>query len=243
MARISKTDHPRILHVVDVDRRKVVEVAAEYGCTPANIYALLGKMRRIRAEEDVAGSRATESTGAMSPSGDQPHGLAEATTTASEVAGPSDLFAEAAVAVTAPPTHDVDPVAELHAPATVAMTPAVSNSRVSATAPLSAGSDQMHMTLPAAPAARPASSLALVKDLPKKATSAGHAGTGSTLAKTGFGLAMRTADSDENVTPFRSLDDLLSAIKPILRTAARSADAVWFSIQPLDLATLEVDVA
>ena len=37
MARISKTDHPRILHLVDVDRRKVVEVAAEYGCTPANM--------------------------------------------------------------------------------------------------------------------------------------------------------------------------------------------------------------
>ena len=243
MARISKTDHPRILHLVDVDRRKVVEIAAEYGCTPANIYALLGKIRRARAEEGIADSKATESTGAMSPSGDQPHGLAEATTAASEAAGPSDLFADAAVEVTAPPAHDVDPVAELHAPATVAQTPAVSNLKASATAPSSAGSDQLHMTLPVAPADRPPSSLALVKDLPKKASSAGQAGTGSTLAKAGFGLAMRTADGDENITPFRSLDDLLSAIKPILRAAARSPDTVWFSIQPVDLATLEIDAA
>lgn len=243
MARISKTDHPRILHLVEVDRRKVVDVAAEYGCTPANIYALLGKMRRTRAEEGVADSRAIESTSAISPPGDQLHELAQATTALSEVAGPSDLFAGAAIEVTAPPTHDVDPVAELHVPATVATTPAASNLRASATAPSSTGSDQLHMTLPAAPADRPASFLALVKDLPKKAASAGHAGTGSTLAKAGFGLAMRTADGDENVTPFRSLDDLLSAIKPILRSAARSPDTVWFSIQPVDLATLEVDAA
>ena len=76
MARISKADHPRILHLVEVERRKVVEVAAEYGCTPANIYGLLGKMRRVRAEEGVVDGRATGSTGATSPSDDQPHGLA-----------------------------------------------------------------------------------------------------------------------------------------------------------------------
>ena len=46
MARISKDEHPRILRMVDSEHRKVAEVAAEYGCTPANIYALLGKLRR-----------------------------------------------------------------------------------------------------------------------------------------------------------------------------------------------------
>ena len=54
---------------------------------------------------------------------------------------------------------------------------------------------------------------------------------------------MRTAEGDESVTPFRSLDDLLSAVKPILRAAARSPDAVWFSIQSIDLAALESDAA
>ena len=56
-------------------------------------------------------------------------------------------------------------------------------------------------------------------------------------------LMMRTAEGDENLTPFRSLDDLLSAIKPILRAAARSPDAVWFCIQPVDLASLDSDAA
>lgn len=46
MARIDKAEHTKILRAVEVDRRKVAEVAAEYGCTPANIYALLSKLRR-----------------------------------------------------------------------------------------------------------------------------------------------------------------------------------------------------
>ena len=46
MARIGKQEHARILGMVDVEHRKVAEVAAVYGCTPANIYALLGKLRR-----------------------------------------------------------------------------------------------------------------------------------------------------------------------------------------------------
>ncbi len=46
MARISKEEHSRILRMVDSEHRKVAEVAAEYGCTPANIYALLHKLRR-----------------------------------------------------------------------------------------------------------------------------------------------------------------------------------------------------
>ena len=99
------------------------------------------------------------------------------------------------------------------------------------------------MTLAAEPIDRPTTPLALVKDEPRRGTSAGRAGTGGTAAKAGFGLTMRTADGDENVTPFRSLDDLLSAIKPILRASARSPDAVWLSIQPVDLAMLEVDAA
>ena len=50
---------------------------------------------------------------------------------------------------------------------------------------------------------------------------------------------MRTSDGEEAVHPFRSLEELLSAAKPILRTAARSAKPIWFSIQQVDLDTLE----
>ncbi len=52
---------------------------------------------------------------------------------------------------------------------------------------------------------------------------------------------MRTSDGDEAVHPFRSLDELLSAAKPILRTAARSLEPICFSIRPVDLDTLEED--
>jgi hypothetical protein len=54
---------------------------------------------------------------------------------------------------------------------------------------------------------------------------------------------MRTEDSDETVTPFRSLEDLLSAVKPILRAAARSPDPVWFSIRQIDLSEMEWEAA
>ena len=50
---------------------------------------------------------------------------------------------------------------------------------------------------------------------------------------------MRSSEGEDAVTPFRSLEELLSAAKPILRTAARSPEPVWFSIQQIDLDTLE----
>jgi hypothetical protein len=59
--------------------------------------------------------------------------------------------------------------------------------------------------------------------------------------KAGYALLMRTSDGEEAVNPFRSLDELLAATKPILRTAARSPEPIWFSIQQVDLDALEDD--
>src|SRR6195952_4869166 len=54
MARISKAEYPRILQMVDSEKRKVAEIAIEYGCTPANIYALLTKLRRdVHARAEI----------------------------------------------------------------------------------------------------------------------------------------------------------------------------------------------
>ena len=58
MARISKAEHARILHLADVERRRIADIAADYGCSVANIYALLGKLRRAAPppmQEAVAG--------------------------------------------------------------------------------------------------------------------------------------------------------------------------------------------
>jgi len=68
-------------------------------------------------------------------------------------------------------------------------------------------------------------------------------GVGAKLAKPGYGLVMRTVEGEETVRPFRSLDELLSAVRPILRAAATSADPVWFSLQPIDLASTDMDAA
>ncbi len=167
MARIGKADHQRILHMADVDGRKAADIAAEFGCTAANIYALLGRLR----------GRAGKRTEAPEPPAPAP-ALAPS---------PVDLFAAA-----------------------------------SSSKPASGTVTDMSGHRPAAPPDR---------------------GIGAKLAKPGFGLAMRTADGEESLAPFRSLDDLLTAVKPVLRSAARSPDPVWFSIQPIDLATIETDAA
>ena len=48
MARIPREEHATIVRRVDVEGHKV---AAAYGCTPANIYAILAKQRRQGAGE------------------------------------------------------------------------------------------------------------------------------------------------------------------------------------------------
>ncbi len=236
MARIGKQEHPRILQMVDTEHRKVAEVAAEYGCTPANIYALLGKLRR-------EASRSVETAGAIQDTAERasplnveeqllPHLAAPAA-----IAAVQDLFASGLVSGASPA---LDPKgSRLHTPSTA---PAVSSEDVGVsqkrpTPSLAAVSRQ---ELPADAASTPH---AVVERLPASGTIRKAAGVGAALSEPGMALVMRTADGEENLTPFRSLDDLLSAVKPILRAAARSPDAVWFSIQPVDLASLDSDAA
>src|SRR6478752_5972001 len=51
MPRIPREAHATIRHRVDVEGQKVAEVAAAYGCTPANIYAILARLRRQGAQD------------------------------------------------------------------------------------------------------------------------------------------------------------------------------------------------
>ena len=61
MPRIPREAHATIRHRVDVEGQKVAEVAAAYGCTPANIYAILARLRRQGAQDadDVLPSAST----------------------------------------------------------------------------------------------------------------------------------------------------------------------------------------
>jgi transposase-like protein len=185
MARIKKEDHARILQLVDVERRAVREIAAEFGCTPANIYSLLTKLRR-------GASGPTQEDSETQPPLALEDGLAP------------EAAAAPAIVVPPPPAAPEPPPAE-----------------------------RKVVTLERAPAAP------VREPMPRPAP----ATVGAKLAKPGMGLMMRTPDGEETMTPFRSLDDLLSAIKPILRAGARSPEPVWFSLQPVDLATIDVDAA
>ena len=49
---------PASCRMADHEQRKVTEIAAEYGCTPANIYALLAKLRRQAQPSAVAATPA-----------------------------------------------------------------------------------------------------------------------------------------------------------------------------------------
>jgi hypothetical protein len=199
MARIGKRDHARILEMVDVENRKIAEVAAEYGCSTASLYALLGRIRKLARAGGGSPGRARE--------------------TAATEAMPEVEDAPVPVVTV--------PVVDLFAAAATVPEPVV------VTAPVAA----------AAPAAAPARAPAIVTELHRSGPIAKRGGMGAALAKPGFGLTMRTGDGEEQVSPFRSLEDLLSAVKPILRSAARSPDRVWFSIAQIDLSQLDYDAA
>ena len=209
MPRIPREEQATIRHRVDVEGQKVADVAAAYGCTPANIYAILAKLRRQDAQE----------TGEVvsSPS------FAEAgPTSVPAAAAADDLFGALAEANSV----SAAPAAMLSAALEPSVTANDKSSSPGAAAPDS----------PPAPLPSPA---------PTRSGRAKAASRSSVPAppprpsKTGYALLMRTSDGEEAVNPFRSLDELLAATKPILRTAARSPEPIWFSIQQVDLDALE----
>ena len=236
MARIGKDEHPRILRMVDAEQRKVAEVAAEYGCTPANIYALLSKLRREASRNTEAIGTVKDAAERLSPPVAEERLSRDATAPATTAAVP-DLFTPSAEAEKAPACKAAD--GRLHAPLTADVA-SFTESRAPRRepAPQSAVAPQQESWAASSPSPRSVVTHLAAPALAKKATV-----MGATLSKPGMALMMRTADGEENLTPFRSLDDLLSAVKPILRAAARSPDAVWFSIQPVDLASLDCDAA
>jgi hypothetical protein len=211
MPRIPRDEHAAIRHRVDVEGQKVAEVAAAYGCTPANIYAILARLRRQGAQKvsDVGSSAdaAEAAPGAVptdAASADLFGGLIE------EQRDPTPSAAMAPVALELPVT--------------------ASGNLASPT-----------VTAPASPLARPASAAPLLSGSVEAAPRSSLPSPMPRSGKAGFALLMRTSEGEEAVNPFRSLDELLSAAKPILRTAARSPEPIWFSIQQVNLDALEND--
>jgi hypothetical protein len=210
MPRIPREEHAAIRHRVDVAGQKVAEVAAAYGCTPANIYAILARLRR---QDDQATGGAVPSAGP---------------TEAGAASGPAD----AASADLFGGLDEARPDPAPPAPALAALEPPAT-----APAPPLPFAAMARETPPAPVAPQPSVRAGRTKVAPRPPAPASAPGTG----KAAYALLMRTSDGDEAVNPFRSLDELLTAAKPILRTAARSPEPIWFSIQQVNLDTLEDD--
>jgi hypothetical protein len=197
MARIAKSEHATIQRLVEVERKKVPEIAADYGCSPANIYAILTRLRRpspdavndaapvalrIRASMVVMDDRTTPPrTYGASPAGPRPatSGRGSAArdgqkrrptpdqATAPEAAPLLDVAEAAPMPIPAPPPL----------PAPIAITP---------------------------PAVSPTTQ-----------TASRNASAPKARLKSGYGLCTRSPEGDDSIMPFRSLEDLLSAVKPM----------------------------
>ncbi|TDH60463.1 hypothetical protein E2C06_21690 [Dankookia rubra] len=234
MARIARDEYPTIQHLVDVEGKKVAEVAASYGCTPANIYAILGKVRRLTAEASPQSDPTPPGTPVLAEA-EAPAESSPTTDPASPPALAADLFADLPEQ-TAP--RQTGPAATKDGPASWGPTTAAEPGPVAAAPPSETRKQEQMVTAPAPAPARAPSRRVDREAPPTSSTSR----PGSRSGKgTGVALLMRTSDGEETAHPFRSLEELLSASKPILRSAARSSEPIWFSIQQVDLYAFAAD--
>ena len=225
MAKIPQEMHAVIRRQVDDEGRKVAEVAAEYGCTPANIYALLTKLRRQDSDPATA---ALSKPAATAPASAMAAKTRKVKTAPAETAL-IDLFAAFG-------EEELPP-----APAPTG-TPA---QKAEPTKPDKASADrpapELESAKPKPSQAQPVSPALKQPDRKGMSPKDAAPSTGRVKGKPGYALIMRTVDGEETVNPFRSLDELLSASKLLLRTAVRSAEPIWFSIQQVDLELLADD--
>ncbi|MFC0387845.1 hypothetical protein [Muricoccus vinaceus] len=255
MARIPREEHAKIRERVEIGQQKVAAVAASYDCTPANIYAILAKLRR----EDTPESKLPDDLPAPAkPTKPLSAPLPAPVAAASPSDPPSDdglpLFgippAPKPLQPEAPPAASVQGVVHLiptkevpgeaASPALSDVPPGTSSDELLAPALHPATAARSGLQAPPASPAKPARSPAQPVGRPAVSKPEPAAGSSnSKRAKTGIALLMRTSDGEEAVHPFRSIEELLSAAKPILRTAAKSPEPIWFSIQTVDLDALE----
>jgi hypothetical protein len=237
MARIAKSEHATIQRLVEVERKKVPEIAADYGCTPANIYAILTRLRRPgpAAANDAA------------PVAEEAEAEAEAETIVDA------LTEEMPEAATPPALQAPFELVVMNGQGRKGRAPREGQKRRGAPdqAPAPEPALLLEVTeAPPAPAPIPAAPPAAIPVAAKPAaeTIAPVARNASRTAsapkarlKSGYGLCTRSPEGDDSITPFRSLEDLLSAVKPILRASANAPEPVWFSIQPMDLADIDLE--
>jgi hypothetical protein len=233
MARIAKSEHATIQRLAEVEGKKVPEIAATYGCTPANIYAILTRLRRPSPDAaNDAAPVAAESEAIAASEADEAESGAELlptpfAATPTEQA-PLDLIIPATSGRKARAAREGQKRKSM--PDQAAAPESIPLLDVAETAPMQ----------PPAPPPLPAPvATTSTKELPTAQT-ASRSAKGPRL-KGGYGLWTRSPEGDDSIMPFRSLEDLLSAVKPILRASANAPEPVWFSIQPMDLAEIDLE--
>ncbi len=199
MPRIAPSEHATILRLVEAEGCKVPDIAAQYGCTPANIYAILTRLRRTESPPPAP-------IAAPEPPPPAPLELC-APPPGRKPRRPRDVQKRRAAE---PETPEPAPLLAAASARPVVPAPAV----------------------PTPPRPEPA---------PARAAPPPRGAAPKARLKSGYGLCTRSPEGDDTLTPFRSLEDLLSAVKPILRATANSPEPVWFSIQPVDLGSIDVE--
>jgi hypothetical protein len=228
MARIAKSEHATIQRLVEVERKKVPEIAADYGCSPANIYAILTRLRQPSADvTNDAAPAALESEASMVESDETP-------------------------APTPPPAHTEQAPLDLFVPATSGRKgraardgqkrrPTPDQVTAPDAAPLLDVAEAAPMPIPAPPPLPAPVAITPPAVSPTAQTASRNASAPKARLKSGYGLCTRSPEGDDSIMPFRSLEDLLSAVKPILRASANAPEPVWFSIQPMDLTEIDLE--
>ena len=193
-----------------LEGQKVAEVAAAYGCTPANIYAILARLRRQGAQ------------------------------------APGDVLPSASTAEPAPAAVPAEPTCRRPLrrtgrgkaggilPSSGGFGPDRAGAASDGARPPCRRGHRARVAAGSAGVTRPIRS-GRAAAAPRSSLSSPTPRTG----KAGYALLMRTSDGEEAVHPFRLSTSCCPPAKPILRTAARSPEPIWFSIQPVDLEALE----
>jgi hypothetical protein len=234
MARIAKSEHATIQRLVEVERKKVPEIAADYGCSPANIYAILTRLRR--PSPDAANDAApvvADSEPNASEAGEAEADEAILPTpfvAASTEQAPLDLFVPATSGRKERAARDSQK-----------RRPAPDQATAPEATPLLDVAEAAPTSIPAPPPLPAPVAITPPAERPTAQTASRNASAPKARLKSGYGLCTRSPEGDDSIMPFRSLEDLLSAVKPILRASANAPEPVWFSIQPMDLADIDLE--
>jgi hypothetical protein len=213
---IPKADYATILREVDADKIPIPAIANRYGVVARTIYIVLGKARAAAAAEGIPSLAADAASlpAAVMETGQEATVLVEAV---------PDLLRQAVL----------EALADEETATASACLPRTEGEPAAAAAPTGVQDHPAPVRMATAESRRRED---VVQPLAKQVRPA----TGAVVPrlKSAYGLVVRSEESEETVVPYRSLDELLASIRPVLRETARQGGETWCAIREIDPATL-----